>query len=100
MVYGMRKTESKCSLIERIEQLDLSARAKSVAKESALHAKRIAELFLGLGMGLGKLADALVVKPVRRGIALISRYADRIGVTVGACVRTSKAKARNGTQCA
>ena len=72
----MRKTKSKCSLIERIEQLDLSAPEKLVAIENALRGKRIAELLLGLGMGLGKLSNALVVKPVRRGIALISRYAN------------------------
>ncbi len=72
----MRKTESQCNLIERLEQLNLREPEKLVAIENALRAKRIAELLHQLGTGLAKLADVLVVKPVRRGIALISRYAD------------------------
>lgn len=71
----MRKTQSKCGLFERMEELDLSAPEKLVAMENALRAERIADLLIGLGKGLGKLADVLVVTPVRRGIALISRYA-------------------------
>jgi len=72
----MRKTESSCSLIERIEQLNISAPEKLAAIKNVLRAQRFAELFFGLSTGISKLANVLVVKPVRRGIALISRYAN------------------------
>jgi len=71
----MRKIESSCSLIERIEQLNISTPEKLTAIENVLRAQRFAELFLGLSTGISKLANVLVVKPVQRGIALISRYA-------------------------
>ncbi|MBI4195570.1 MAG: hypothetical protein HY526_10880 [Betaproteobacteria bacterium] len=69
----MRKTESKYSLVERIEQLDLSTAEKRVAIENALRGERVAELLHGVTAGLGKLADAVIVRPVRRGVALFSR---------------------------
>jgi len=71
----MRKIELNCSIIDGIGKLNMSAAEKRVAIENLLRAERFAALLLGLATGLRKLTNAVILNPVRRGVALFSRSA-------------------------
>jgi hypothetical protein len=72
MVRNMRKTELKCGLIERIEQLDLNDADRRIALETALRARRVAELLHGLVAGASTLAEVAIATPLRRGAAWLA----------------------------
>mgnify|MGYP001617688948 CR=1 FL=1 len=71
----MRTIELNCSIIDRIDELNMSTAEKRVAIENLLRAERFAALLLGLAAGLRKLAYAVILNPVRRVVAQFSRSA-------------------------
>lgn len=69
------KTELK-SIFNRIDQSNMSESEKRLAKAYLLQADRFVERLLWITTGLKKLTRLLIVKPVRRGIALVSKPAN------------------------
>ena len=71
----VREIELK-SIFDRIDQTKISEVEKRQAKASLLQAHRIVELTLWVAGGLKRLANLLIVTPVRRGIAVVSKPAN------------------------
>lgn len=71
----VRETELK-PIFDRIDQGNMSEPEKRLAKADLLQADRIVELILWVTTGLKRLTRLLFVKPVRRGIALVSKPAN------------------------
>ena len=71
----VRETELK-SLFDRIDQSNISEPEKRLAKANLIQAERIVELALWVTAGLKRLTNLVVVRPVRRGIALVSKPAN------------------------
>lgn len=71
----VKETELKF-IFDRIDQGNMSEPEKRRAKAYLLQADRVVELILWVTTGLKRLTDLLIVKPVRRGIALVSKPAN------------------------
>jgi len=71
----VRETELK-SIFDRLDHGDMSEREKRLAKAYLLQADQIVELILWVTTGLKRLTELVIVKPVRRGIALVSKPAN------------------------
>ena len=69
-----RETELKL-LFDRIDQVKMSQREKWLAKAYLLQADGISTRILWVTTGLKRLTNLVIVKPVRRGIALVSKPA-------------------------
>ena len=69
-----RETELK-PLFDRIDQSNMSPREKRLAKADLLQADGIVTRILLVTTGLKRLTNLVIVKPVRRGIALVSKLA-------------------------
>ena len=70
----MRNRETKLKpLFDRIDQVNMSQREKRLAKAYLLQADGIFDLILWVTTGLKRLTNLVIVKPVRRGIALVSK---------------------------
>ena len=59
-----------------IDRVNLSEREKRQAKADLLQAERIVELILRVTTGLKNLTNLVIVKPVRRGVDLVSKPAN------------------------
>jgi len=70
-----RETELK-PLFDRIDQINMSQREKRLAKAYLLQADGISTRILWVTTGLKRLISLMFVKPVRRGIALVSKPAN------------------------
>ena len=70
-----RETELK-PLFDRIDQSNMSQREKRCAKAALFRADGISDLILWVTTGLKRLTNLVIVKPVRRGIALLSKPAN------------------------
>ena len=70
-----RETELK-PLFDQIDQSNMSQREKRRAKAALFRADRISDLILWVTTGLKRLTNLVIVKPVRRGIALLSKPAN------------------------
>ena len=68
------ETELK-PLFDRIDQSNMSQREKRRAKAALFRADGISDLILWVTTGLKRLTNLVIVKPVRRGIALVSKPA-------------------------
>ena len=75
MINHVRETELK-PIFDLIDRGNMSEREKRLAKADLLQADRIVELTLWVTAGLKRLTDLVIVKPVRRGIALVSKPAN------------------------
>lgn len=64
------------SIFDRIDQCNMSEAEKRLAKADLIQAERIVELALWVTAGLKRLTNLVVVRPVRRGIALVSKPAN------------------------
>ena len=71
----VRETELK-PIFDRIDQGNMRESEKRLAKAYLLQADRIVELILWVTTGLKRLTSLVIVKPVRRGIALVSKPAN------------------------
>lgn len=71
----VRETELKL-IFDRIGQVNMSEREKQLAKAYLFQADGLADLILWLTTGLKRLTNLVIVKPIRRGLALISRSAN------------------------
>ena len=69
-----RETELK-PLFDQIDQSNMSQREKRRAKATQFRADGISDLILWVTTGLKRLTNLVIVKPVRRGIALVSKPA-------------------------
>ena len=69
-----RETELK-PLFDWIDQSNMSQREKWLAKAYLFQADGISDLILWVTTGLKRLTNLVIVKPVRRGIALLSKPA-------------------------
>ena len=69
-----RETELK-PLFDQIDQSNMSQREKRLAKAYLLQADGISTRILWVTTGLKRLTNLVIVKPVRRGIALVSKTA-------------------------
>jgi hypothetical protein len=63
-------------MFDLIDRVNISEGDKARAKADLLLADGIAELLLLTTTGLKRLANLAIVKPVRRGIALVSKPAN------------------------
>ena len=70
-----RETELK-PLFDRIDQSNMSQREKQRAKATLFWANGISTRILWVTTGLKRLTNLVIVKPVRRGIALLSKPAN------------------------
>ena len=70
----VRETELKL-IFDRVDGGNMSERDKRLAKAYLLQADRIIELIFSVTTGLKRLTRLVFVKPVRRGIALVSKAA-------------------------
>jgi hypothetical protein len=61
---------------DRIDQSGMSELEKRLAKANFARAELLVELIVWVINGVEHLARLLVVKPVRRGVALVSKPAD------------------------
>jgi hypothetical protein len=71
----VRETELK-PIFDLIDRGNMSEREKRLAKADLLQANRIVDLILRVTTGLKRLTNLVIVKPVRRGIALVSKPAN------------------------
>ena len=63
-------------MFDLIDRVNISERDKRRAKADLLQADRIVGRILWITTGLKRLANLVIVKPVRRGIALVSKPAN------------------------
>jgi hypothetical protein len=63
-------------IFDLIDRTNMSEREKRLAKADLLQADRIVELIFQVATGLKRLTNLVIVKPVRRGIALVSKPAN------------------------
>ena len=69
-----RETELKL-IFDRVDQGTMSERDKRLAKAYLLQTDRIVELIFSVATGLKRLTRLAFVKPVRRGVARVSKAA-------------------------
>ena len=70
----VRETELKL-IFDRVDEGSMGERDKRLAKAYLLQTDRIVELIFSVTTGLKRLTRLVFVKPVRRGIARVSKAA-------------------------
>jgi len=75
MKRNIREIESNL-FFDRIDQSCMSELEKQLAKTNFVRAERLAESMVWVIIGLRRLTRLLLVKPVRRGIALVLKPAN------------------------
>lgn len=71
MTERMIETAAKLSLLDRLNEINMSPSDRALAKAHLVQAELLADTILGVTSSVRRWIDALLVNPIRRGIALI-----------------------------
>jgi hypothetical protein len=68
----MKDIEPKTSLLRRLDEINMNPNDRSQAKANVVQAELLADFLFRVTQNVKGLGDRLLVKPIRRGLALIS----------------------------
>jgi hypothetical protein len=68
----MKDIEPKSSLLRRLDEINMNPNDRNQAKANLISAELLADFLFRVTQNVKGLGDRLLVKPIRRGLALIS----------------------------